>query len=565
MSVSCRDIAALGIPTLARNMLSSKPARHLDTLLRHFSNAVVLLSQQVSGAVMLAQMTTVAASYLYAEETLRGRRYDDSELEQLFQNLIWELNLPLRGGSQSPFTNVTLEFGKPAEEIRDEYVVFGGEPLGICYRDIPSEYYDRINRAVIAVMARGTDTGIPFTFPLITVPVGDDFDFANPLFFELLDKMYMWGGVYFENFRTAPFCDEHWLSVNPYLKPRDPKASRSLCCRLQMDLDLLSRLGSGGIFGNATGSTGAVQVLNLNMNRLLLECGRDEKRLFARMDELLELMQRGHMAKRRWIEQNRELFPTFFAFNRDLSGFFNVFSLAGVHEGLINIGFQGGVADPDGKRLAHRIMRHMTEKIRAFIARDRVACGIEYAPGENAAVYMARRDKEWAERRGRRIFLQGSGDDVYLTARCMLPFSEDDFLLQVENAAEFQGYATSGSILHHFLESKVPPRQLSDYIKKIFEKPVQYITLTPTLAACLACGSRFPAEDGVRLVNCPACGSDDIATFSRVIGYVKMIARKRLRKDGNGLYQGEHNFWSRARRWDWQTRKRLKECDVRHT
>ena len=88
---------------------------------------------------------------------------------------------------------------------------------------------------------------------------------------------------------------------------------------------------------------------------------------------------------------------------------------------------------------------------------------------------------------------------------------------------------------------------------------------SPTLAACLACGRRFPAEDGVRVANCPACESDDIATFSRIIGYVKMIARKRLRADQDGFYRGEHNFWSRARRWDWQSRKRLKECDVRHT
>jgi len=558
LSVSCKDIASGGIPTLAQNMMSSRPTRKFETLLRHFSNVVVLMSQQVSGAVMLSQMTTVSASYLFAEEVLHGRRFTEDDLKQLFQSLIWEMNMPLRGGSQSAFTNITLEFGKPSDEIKDEFVIVGGKPLDVRYRDIPSDYFDRINRAVIEVMKQGTGTGIPFTFPLLTVPIDDGFDYGNPLFLELLDGMYRWGGVYFENFRTEPFRDERYRKLNPYLKPRDPEASRSLCCRLQIDLSVLSRVGSG-IFGSSTGSTGAVQVLNLNMNRVLLECGRDEGRIIARIGELLNVMQDGHMAKRNWIERNKELFPTFFALNKDLSNYFNVFGVAGMHEGLVNAGFPDGMNDQEGKKLAHRIMQFMTEEINAFIVRDRVACGIEYAPGENAAIKLARHDAKWAQSRNREIYLQGSGDNVYLTSGCMLPFSEDDFLLQVENGAEFQAYATSGSILHHFLETKVPPRRLAEYLKRIFGKPIQYITLTPTLTSCLECGGQIAAEDGKNAGTCPVCGSDDLATFSRIIGYVKMIARRKLRVDEEGYYSGESNFWSQARRLDWNARKRLKD------
>ena len=558
LSVSCKDIATKGIPTLAKNMMSSRPTRKLDTLLRHFSNVVVLMSQQVSGAVMLSQMTTISASYLYAEETLHGRRFTEDELAQLFQSLIWEMNMPLRGGSQSAFTNITLEFGKPSDEIKDELVILGGAPLDIRYRDIPAAYFDRINRAVIEVMKQGTGNGIPFTFPLLTVPIDDEFDYGNGLFLELLDGMYRWGGVYFENFRSAPFRDERYRRLNPYLKPRDPEASRSLCCRLQIDLNVLSRVGSG-IFGSSTGSTGAVQVLNLNLNRMLMEYGHDEKRLFSKIAEMLEVMQEGHMAKRKWIERNKELYPTFFAFNRDLSNYFNVFGVAGMHEGLINAGYAGGMSNEEGKLLAHRIMQFMTERINEFIVRDRVACGIEYAPGENAAIKLARHDVKWAHSRNRAIFVQGTGDDVYLTSGCMLPFSEDDFTRQIENSAEFQAYATSGSILHHFLESKVSPERLADYLRKIFDKPIQYITLTPTLTSCLGCGKQIVADDSRNVEHCPACGSDDLATYSRVIGYVKMIARKKIRVDEEGCYSGQFNFWSKARRFDWNTRKRLKE------
>src|SRR5574344_1958275 len=62
-SVSCKDIAAKGIPSIAKNMLESDASSSLPTLVRHFSNMVTLMSQQVSGAIMLSQMTTIMASY----------------------------------------------------------------------------------------------------------------------------------------------------------------------------------------------------------------------------------------------------------------------------------------------------------------------------------------------------------------------------------------------------------------------------------------------------------------------------------------------------------------------
>ncbi|USK57876.1 ribonucleoside-triphosphate reductase (plasmid) [Cytobacillus solani] len=558
VSISCMDIASKGIPSLAKNMISSKPAKRISTLLRHFSNVVTLVSQQVSGAVMLAQLSTIAASYLFDEES-HGITYTDEVLIELFQSLIWELNMPLRSGAQSSFSNITLEFGKPSEEIKDQYIVIGGEGRDIQYKDIPATYFERINRAVIDVMKNGTGSnGIPFTFPLLTVQIDDHFDYRNPLFIELLDKMYHWGGVYFENFKTKPFEDPYYKALNPLIQAKDLEVSRSLCCRLQINLETLSKAG-GGVFGSSTGSTGAVQVLNLNMNRVLLEFGHDIDLVKEKIREYMEVMQEAHMEKRKWIEQNKELYPTFFAFNKDLKNYFNVFALTGMNEGLINLGYKDGIKDKDGKMIAHEIMQYMTEIVNKFIVRDKVACGIEYAPAENAAIKLARHDLKWAKVNNREIFVQGEGNNPYLTSGCMTPFSEEDFLEQLENSAEFQGYATSGSVLHHFLEAKVKPEALAKYLDKIFEKPINYITLTPTITSCMSCGQKIIAEDAKNIHHCPVCDSKDIATFSRVIGYLKMISRNSIHVDDKGYYEGKYNFWSKARRHDWTIRKRLKE------
>jgi ribonucleoside-triphosphate reductase (formate) len=558
-SVSCKDIATTGIPTIAKNMLESAAASSLPTLIRHFSNIVTLMSQQVSGAVMLSQMTTIMASYLYEEEQ-HNQFYSDKMLQKLMYQLIYELNLPLRSGSESAFSNCTLEFGKASEEIKEEYVIVGGEGLDYQYKDIPAEYFDRINKAFIDAMARGTQKGIPLTFPLITVQIDDEFNFENPLFLYLLDKMYLWGGVYFENFKTKPFLNHHYVSKNPRIKAKDPAVSRSLCCRLNIDLSLLSQAG-GGIFGSSVGNVGAVQVLNLNMNRMLIEFGHDHELLFKKIEEYLNIMQEGHMAKRQWIEKHRDLYPTFFAFNQNLKNYFNVFAVTGMHEGLINIGYDGGLNNEKAKTYAHEIMQYMSSIIDEFIVRDQVACGIEYAPAENAGIKLARHDIEWANAHGKEIFVQGHDDDVYLTSGCMVPFSEPDFTKQIENAAEFQGYATSGSILHHFIEDKIAPEQLAKHLDRIFEKPINYVTLSPTLTSCLECGTKIVAKDAKDIHECPTCGSHDIASYSRVIGYVRMIARGNVTIDEHHLYKGDYNFWSKARRLDWAERKRFKEDD----
>lgn len=560
-SVSCKDIAMKGIPSIAKNMLESDASSSLPTLVRHFSNMVTLMSQQVSGAIMLSQMTTIMASYLYEEER-QGMMYNEKYLTKLMYQLIYELNLPLRSGSESAFSNCTLEFGKPSEEIRDDYVVIGGEGMEYRYSDIPSTYFDRINVAFINAMARGTKKGIPLTFPLITVQIDDEFHFDNPVFLLLLEKMYNWGGVYFENFRTKAFSDPYYKTLNPFIKEKDPAVSRSLCCRLNIDLSVLSRAG-GGIFGSSVGNVGAIQVLNLNMNRMIIEFGHDQVLLEAKIREYFEIMQEGHLLKRKWIEDHRELYPTFFAYNDSLKNYFNVFAITGMHEGLINRGFVNGMNNPEGRAYAHELMQYMTNIINEFIVRDKVACGIEYAPAENAGIKLARNDVKWARAHGREIYVQGEGDNVFLTSGCMLPFSEPDFTKQIENAAEFQGYATSGSILHHFIEDKIEPEVLARYIENLFAKPINYITLTPTITSCLECGQKIVAKDAKNIEACPVCGSNDIASYSRVIGYVRMIARQNIKIDQKGYYKGDYNFWSKARRFDWAQRRRFVGSDAK--
>ncbi len=564
-SLSTKDISTKGVPSLSPNMLSSSPTKNIYRFIRHISNAVTFMSQQVSGAVMLSQMTTILASYFYYHNDVIGKPVDIERFTDNLEELIWELNLPLRGGSESPFTNITLEFGKASAEISDEYVTVGNEILDIQYKDIPTEYFNIVDNVIIDIMKEGSGNHMPYTFPLITVPVTDDFDWKNQEVKYLLKELYNFGGVYFENFTTKAFDNEYYKSLNPRIKSKDPEVNRSLCCRLQIDLSLLSKTG-GGVFGSSSGNTGAVQVINLNAHRILLkhkyEYNGDIEMTKAEMTRILNIMEEGHQEKRRWIEANKELYPTFFAYNSDLKNYFNVFAVTGFHEGLINIGLTEGLKNDEGKKLTHELLSHMSDVVEGFIVSDNVACGVEYAPAENASIKMARDDRKFAKKEyGIDIFTQGEGDDIYFTSGAMLPFSDPDIMEQVENHAEFQGYATSGTIFHNFLEEILEPDKLANYVQKLFEKPINYITISPTLTICMDCGKKYLGQDAKNIESC-TCGSDDIATSSRVIGYTKMISRKNIRVDETGKYVGEHNFWSNAKRYDWNSRKRIKSEDI---
>jgi len=112
------------------------------------------------------------------------------------------------------------------------------------------------------------------------------------------------------------------------------------------------------------------------------------------------------------------------------------------------------------------------------------------------------------------------------------------------------------------LEDKIEPNVLAIYLKNLFTKPINYITLTPTVTSCQKCGQRIIAKDAKDIINCPVCGSKDIASFSRVIGYVRMIARQNINMNHEGFYEGDFNFWSKARRLDWAQRRRFKEDDA---
>ena len=577
---SARDIALNGLNSNSSIFPKSRPPKRLRTLLDQCANFICLVSQEVSGAVALNDLITVAASYLWYEETVYGKKYSCEELYHLFQSFLYNINLPFRGGN-SPFTNITLDFDRPSAPLKEEFVVVGKKVLNKKYKDIDKKFYERTAHAFLKALWEGDANRKPWTFPLITVQITENFDFQNKLFLEFLENLDKHGGAYFENFLKEPFLKNG-------LEPRDPELRRSFCCRFQVNLEeVLKVSNTGSIFGNASG-VGSIGVISINFNRLGYIHRGNKKSLKKHLREILELARSVLNKKREFIETYRELYPTFFYYVKDLSTMFNTISLQGGHEGLINFGFavyekgrlieeESGLFHPQGLEFAKEIGEFILETLEEFMRKDGVPWNFEYAPGETAAPRLARKDLEFYQavssgdvkrfklfRRywlgkinGIPPYVKGSpeGSGVFLTSGFQPPYDVDSLTKQLQVSAETQHIATGGSVQHIFLNEKAPPEVLARFIKNLFRSiPIIYITLTPTLSYCNSCGGKIVGERE----TCYYCGSEDLTYYSRVIGYYRPIARKVKKKDKEKyLFEGEENYWQGGRRADWISRKKV--------
>ncbi len=104
-------------------------------------------------------------------------------------------------------------------------------------------------------MTEGDKTGQPFTFPIPTVNITEDFDWDGENTDILFENTAKIGSSYFQNFIGSQYKKDKSGNKIPNEEAYKPGHVRSMCCRLQLDLRELLKRG-GGLFGSAemTGS-----------------------------------------------------------------------------------------------------------------------------------------------------------------------------------------------------------------------------------------------------------------------------------------------------------------------
>ncbi|MBQ9911018.1 MAG: ribonucleoside triphosphate reductase, partial [Lachnospiraceae bacterium] len=206
--------------------ITSSPAGHLSTLCNQMVNFLGIMQNEWAGAQAFSSFDTYLAPFVKIDNL------SYKEVKQCIQSFVYGVNTPSRWGTQSPFTNVTLDWTVPAD-LAELNCIVGGKELDFKYKDCKAEM-DMVNKAFIEIMIEGDANGRGFQYPIPTYSITKDFDWSetenNKLLFEMTAK---YGTPYFSNY------------INSDMEPSDV---RSMCCRLRLDLREL-RKKSGGFFG----------------------------------------------------------------------------------------------------------------------------------------------------------------------------------------------------------------------------------------------------------------------------------------------------------------------------
>ena len=295
-------------------------------------NFLGTLQNEWAGAQAFSSFDTYMAPFVRKD----GLSY--AQVRQYIQELIYNLNVPSRWGTQTPFTNLTFDWVCP-EDLRDQVPVIAGEEQPFTYGDLQAEM-DLINRAYIEVMTEGDAKGRIFTFPIPTYNITPDFPWESENAERLFAMTAKYGLPYFQNF------------INSELTPN---MVRSMCCRLQLDLRELLKRGNG-LFGSAE-QTGSVGVVTVNCARLGYRHPGDEAGLLRRLDALLDLARNSLEIKRKVIQRHLDagLFPYTKRYLGTLRNHFSTIGVNGINEMIRNFtGDEEDITTGWGQALACR-------------------------------------------------------------------------------------------------------------------------------------------------------------------------------------------------------------------
>jgi len=298
-----------GVP----GQVESAPPKHMSSAVGQIVNFLGTLQNEWAGAQAFSSFDTYMAAFV------RKDQLNYSQVRQYIQELIYNLNVPSRWGTQTPFTNLTFDWVCP-EDLREQIPLIGGEEMPFSYGELQTEM-DMINRAYIEVMSKGDAKGRVFTFPIPTYNITPDFPWHSENADRLFEMTAKYGLPYFQNF------------LNSSLKPN---MVRSMCCRLQLDLRELLKRGNG-LFGSAE-QTGSLGVVTVNCARLGYLHKGDKDGLLKALDHLLELGRDSLEIKRKVIQRHMDagLFPYTKRYLGTLRNHFSTLGVNGINEMIRN-------------------------------------------------------------------------------------------------------------------------------------------------------------------------------------------------------------------------------------
>ncbi len=487
--------------------IEAAPPKHFSTALGQIVNFLGALQNEWAGAQALSSFDTYLAPFV------RIDALGYAQIKQQIQEFVFNLNVPSRWGTQTPFTNLTFDWVCP-EDLKDAAPLIGGADADFTYGECQAEM-DLINRAFIEVMTEGDAKGRVFTFPIPTYNITADFPWESENADRLFEMTAKYGLPYFQNF------------LNSDLKPGQ---IRSMCCRLQLDLRELLKRGNG-LFGSAE-QTGSIGVVTVNCARLGYLHKGNEPALIAALDRLLLFGKESLEIKRATIDalMRDGLFPYTRRYLGTLRNHFATLGVNGVNEMIRN--FTDDLEDistPFGESMATRLLDHIRIRMIEFQEETGNMYNLEATPAEGTTYRFAKEDRA----RFADILQAGAPDAPYYTNSTQLPvgFTDDPFEALARQDA-LQTKYTGGTVLHLYMRERISsPAACRELLRRSLARHrLPYVTVTPTFSICPVHGYLAGERE-----FCPTCdaerGSADATrprqaceVWTRVMGYHRPVS-----------------------------------------
>ncbi|SMC08575.1 ribonucleoside triphosphate reductase [Nitratiruptor tergarcus] len=482
-----------------RGRVESKPPNHFRTALGQMANFLGILQSEWAGAQAFSSFDTYLAPYVFKDNL----SYE--EVKEAIRSFVYNLNVPARWG-QSPFTNITIDWTVPQdladqiptkndrhlfEEVANDPKIVKkamergvASPLQLTYKHFQKEMH-LINRAFYEVMTEGDKTGQPFTFPIPTVNITEDFDWYGENTDILFENTAKIGSSYFQNFIGSQYIiDPETGEKRENPDSYKPNAVRSMCCRLQLDLRELLRRGNG-LFGSAE-MTGSIGVVTINMARLGYRFKGDRVGLFKELKRLMDIAKSTLEKKRAFINEMfaRGLYPYTKRYLKDFNNHFSTIGVNGINEMIRNFtDDKEDITTAYGIEFAKDVLDFMRQKLKSYQEETGNLYNLEATPAEGTTYRFAKEDKK----RYPDILQAGFGENIYYTNSSQLPvgFTDDPFeALELQD--DLQCKYTGGTVLHLYMSEKISSAEAArKLVKSVIENfRLPYITVTPLFSVC---------------------------------------------------------------------------------
>ena len=437
--------------------ITSKPAKHLSTLVNQIVNFLGILQNEWAGAQAFSSFDTYLAPFVKADNL------SEQQVRQCIQSYVYGVNTPSRWGSQAPFTNITLDWTCP-EDLKNKKAIVGGKEQDFTYGDCQEEM-NTINRQFIKIMLEGDAEGRGFGYPIPTYNITKDFDWDSENAKLLFEMTSQYGTPYFQNF------------INSDLDPSDV---RSMCCRLRLDKRELRKRG-GGLFGSDE-FTGSLGVVTINLPQIGY-LAKTQEEFYKRLDYLMDLAKESLCVKRKVIQKLYDggLFPYTKRYLKTLNNHFNTIGLCGMNECCLN--FLGcDITTSKGKQFAEEILTHMRQRMSDYQEKTGELFNLEATPAESTSYRLARHDKEQYTD----IITSGTTDPYYTNSSQLPVDYTTDIFEALDHQESLQTKYTGGTVFHTFVGEQIKDwKNCQNLVRTVFTNyKIPYLTISPVYSIC---------------------------------------------------------------------------------